>query len=74
MTYLDLCLLLEMFTLRIFKDYEKGLVVRCREFILGSFKEVMELNSNEIMYFPYSNVINYMSSDRKSTRLNSSHT
>lgn len=45
MTYLELCLFLEMFTIRYSKEYEKGLVVRCRRLILKEFKDLMKFSS-----------------------------
>lgn len=52
MTYLELCLFVEMFTVRYSKQYERGLVVRCRIFILNTFKKVMFLCPNSTHISP----------------------
>lgn len=41
MTYLQLIIFLELFTIRSRKEYDYGLIVRCRKFILSIYDECM---------------------------------
>lgn len=38
MTYLNICILLELFTIRKYREYDYGLIVRCRKRILDWIK------------------------------------
>lgn len=60
MSYLDVLYLLEIFTIRSKKEYDYGLVVRCRRFIFSIYKDFLPYARPILDFSEFKSLIDYI--------------